>query len=280
MKKLNLNELCWFLLLGALIVIVGKLIMFDELKYYLHPKMHFLVYAAEGILLILFLFQQRNLFKESKRTFRMGYFLFLIPLFMAVMAGDAGGIIFENRTVNLTGFQQSGSIVKTSQAYAQSGEVKSEEKVEISPVYDMLPEGEMNNPDPEATDPTNPNDIARVDSDPFLTTLFSLGEDAAGKEVELEGFVYRDAVFSEDQFFVSRMLVSCCAADSQLVGLIVQTPLAKNYKDNEWVRVKGVTKMMPAINPYTNEEEQRIVIEVKEIETIEAYETPYVYFSY
>lgn len=279
MKKINVNEFCWFLLLGALIVIIGKLILFDELKFYLHPKMHFLVYAAEAILLILLAVQQGNLFKESKRSFKMGYFLFLIPLFMAVMAGDASGVIFENRTVNLNGFNQSDSMLKTSKL-TEEGKVETEEKVEISPVYDMLPEGEMNNPDPKAVDPTDPNDMARVDSDPFLTTLFSLGEDATGKEVELEGFVYRDAAFTEEQFFVSRMLVSCCAADSQLVGLIVQTPLAKTYKDNEWVKVKGVTKMMPAINPYTNEEEQRIVIEVKEIEAIEAYETPYVYFSY
>lgn len=276
MKKLNIGEFSWWLLLGALILSIGKLLVFDELKFYLHPKMFPFVIAAEIILIILFIHQQSRVFSDRSSKFRVGYFIFLIPLFMLVMAGDASGIIFQNRTINLNGLPQK-EVAKKSDENAQK---EAAPAPELSPVYQNLAEGEMNSPDPNATDPTDPNAPKIIADDPFLTTLFALGEDPENKEIMLEGFVYREESFSKEQFFVSRMLVNCCAADAELVGLVTQTPLAQNFNDNDWVRVKGVTKMKLVKNPYTQEDEERIVLEVSEIEKMEPLETPYVYFSF
>ena len=108
MKKINIGELCWWLLIGALSLVIGKLLIFDELRFYLHPKMTKFVVAAEIILLILFVYQQTKLFKQTENAFKIkiGYFLFLLPMFMLILAGDASAVIFTNRTVNLNSLAQ------------------------------------------------------------------------------------------------------------------------------------------------------------------------------
>ena len=288
MKRINVGELCWWLLIGALSLVIGKLLIFDELRFYLHPKMTKFVIAAEIILLILFVYQQTKLFKRTENSFKIkiGYFLFLLPMFMLILAGDASAVIFTNRTVSLNGMAQEQKVLPANPQNNELADPKQEQAAEpaVSSAYDALPPGEMNSPDPGATDPTDPaanNAAAPVsgNEDPFLQTLFSLDEQG-GQEIVLEGFVYKSEFFAENELMVSRMLVTCCAADATLMGMISSTPMAGSFADNDWVRVKGVTQMGLAKNPMTGQEESKLILQVKEIEKIEPLDTPYVYFSY
>lgn len=287
MKKINIGELCWWLLIGALSLVIGKLLFFDELRFYLHPKMTKFVVAAEIILLILFVYQQTKLFKRTENVFKIkiGYFLFLLPMFMLILAGDASAVIFTNRAVNLNSLTPDQTALLTEQKDKEVAEKKAEPTAEtaVSSAYDALPPGEMNAPDPGATDPTDPNAdstaVAAEDEDPFLQTLFSLDE-KGGQEIVLEGFVYKGEFCGKNELLVSRMLVTCCAADATLMGMVAQTPMAQDFADNDWIRVKGVTKKGLTKNPMNGEEESKLILQVKEIEKIEPLETPYVYFSY
>lgn len=288
MKKINISELCWWLLLGALVVIIGKILIFDELKYYLHPKMNKFVITAEVILIILFIYQQGRIFSDSVKKFKLGYFIFLIPMFMLTLAGDAGAVIFENREINLNGPVR----LQNPAPVPEIGEQSTSETAEVSEpgdsVYDRLPADEIDNPDPNATDPTDPasSGLAHIPGeqplaiaeDPFLTTLFNLNEEQDGQEIMLEGFVYKNEFFKEDEFHISRMQMTCCVADAFLIGMIVRTPMAKEFANNDWVRVKGVTRRQMFKKPFEEEEKMILVLEAKEIERIEPLETPYVYY--
>ena len=283
MKKLNIGEFCWWLLIGGLTLVIGKLLVFDELRLYLHPKMTKFVIAAEIILLILFVYQQTKLFRRTENSFRikLGYFLFLLPMFMLILAGDASAVIFTNRTVNVSSIAQEPAVSPSNAKTEETAESK-EEAAAVSSAYDNLPPGEMNTPDAGATDPTDPNAVSQAEpemEDPFLHTLYSLKEDG-GQEIVLEGFVYKSEFFTENEFLVSRMLVTCCAADATLVGMVAESTMTKTLADNDWVRVKGVTKIGLTKNPMTGEEGPKLILQVKEIEKIEPMETPYVYFSY
>ena len=286
MKKWNIGELCWWLLIGSLIVIIGKILIFDELKFYLHPKMNWLVIAAEIVLIILFVYQQSRIFSNSSKKMKWGYFVFLIPMFMVVLAGDAGAVIFENRNINFNGITQTSKnreIVKEAAVEANVAVNTEEEKSEES-VYDRLPADQIDNPDPDATDPTDPaaqhipaEQPLVLEEDSFLTTLYNLDE-TEGQEIELVGFVFKNEYFKENQFHISRMLLNCCVADAFIEGMVVQAPIAKELDNNEWVRVKGVTKFEKLINPLTEEEKVVLTIEAKEVEKVEPLETPYVFF--
>lgn len=65
----------------------------------------------------------------------------------------------------------------------------------------------------------------------------------AEQRAKVVGFVYRDERFQEDTFMVSRFIISCCAADATPLGLVVQSPQATSFLDDQWVEVDGHFKV-------------------------------------
>lgn len=61
----------------------------------------------------------------------------------------------------------------------------------------------------------------------------------AGQEATLVGFVYRDERCHDDQFMLSRFVITCCVADATAVGMVVRWPDASELADDEWVKVHG-----------------------------------------
>jgi putative membrane protein len=60
-----------------------------------------------------------------------------------------------------------------------------------------------------------------------------------GQPIEMVGFVWRRPEMAEDQFVVSRFIVSCCTADSLAIGMTVVAPNAAALETDSWVRVSG-----------------------------------------
>ncbi len=60
-----------------------------------------------------------------------------------------------------------------------------------------------------------------------------------GQQASVVGFVYHDGRLPQGQFFVSRFILSCCAADGYAVGMIVEWPDAQSIEPDTWVQVKG-----------------------------------------
>lgn len=99
-------------------------------------------------------------------------------------------------------------------------------------------------------------------------------EKFVGKTVEIMGFVYREDNFEEDQFVIARFGLSCCVADASVYGTLATFHEAKQYGDDQWIKIKGT---LTTINyqdwtlPY---------VKVTTIETVEQPDEPYVYESY
>jgi uncharacterized repeat protein (TIGR03943 family) len=60
-----------------------------------------------------------------------------------------------------------------------------------------------------------------------------------GQKASVIGFVYLDNRLPKGQFFVSRFILSCCAADAYAVGMIVEPPAGLSFEPDEWLEVKG-----------------------------------------
>lgn len=65
-------------------------------------------------------------------------------------------------------------------------------------------------------------------------------ESFAGQAVQVSGFVYQDERYGADQFMVTRFVVSCCVADANVLGLLVQWPTDQTPANDQWVEVEGV----------------------------------------
>ncbi len=61
----------------------------------------------------------------------------------------------------------------------------------------------------------------------------------AGQDASVVGFVYRDERFGPQEFMISRFVISCCVADGQPIGLIVRSPEAAEWVDDQWLQIEG-----------------------------------------
>jgi putative membrane protein len=64
-----------------------------------------------------------------------------------------------------------------------------------------------------------------------------------GQKASVIGFVYFDDRLPKGQFFVSRFILACCAADAYAVGMIVDPPAGTSIKQDEWLQVKGLVEV-------------------------------------
>lgn len=107
-------------------------------------------------------------------------------------------------------------------------------------------------------------------------TLFDVEDDLdplMGQQASVVGFVYFDEHLPKGEFFVSRIVVSCCAADGFPVVMIVDWPEAASLKQDTWVRVSG-----PLDKTYFDQQPQAIpFIHAKTVETVPQPDYPYLY---
>ncbi|MCR8979813.1 TIGR03943 family putative permease subunit [Brevibacillus laterosporus] len=106
-----------------------------------------------------------------------------------------------------------------------------------------------------------------------LTVLSVFTHEFDGHPLELMGFVYRQPNMQENEFVVARFSVSCCTADAQVSGVLVQSPNAKEFKTDSWVKVNG------ALGLTTYEGNELLVLQAKQISQVPAPKDPYVYYS-
>jgi uncharacterized repeat protein (TIGR03943 family) len=94
-----------------------------------------------------------------------------------------------------------------------------------------------------------------------------------GEEASVIGFVYFDERLPEGQFLVSRIILSCCAADGYAVAMIVDWPDAASLKQDMWVRVTG-----PVDKAYLADDPQAIpLIRAERVEIVPPPDQPYLY---
>ncbi len=92
-----------------------------------------------------------------------------------------------------------------------------------------------------------------------------------GQQASVIGFVYRDDQLKENQFYVSRFVIACCAADGFAIAMVVDSPQAQTYEKDSWVLVKG------PISSMTLNDHPVPVIQAKSIQSVPVPEQPYLF---
>ena len=110
-----------------------------------------------------------------------------------------------------------------------------------------------------------------------LLTIYENSEDYIGQPITIEGFVYTEPGYKSNTFVISRLLMTCCAADAMVTGLYVQTEEADQFVEGAWYRIDGLIISGAVYNPYMDSWQQDLVLSVSHYEEIEDYVNPYVY---
>jgi putative membrane protein len=231
------------LLLFALLLFLGLKVITNQLTWYINAR--FLTIAQIGILflailvfrLVMELRKSHYEHDHEPAVSPVNLWIMLIPLLIGVLipAHPLGASAISSK-----GFTTSSALI-SSQAASHQFETESEQR-------DILD----------------------------WVTLFDVEDDLKplmGQEAAVVGFVYHDERLPKGQFFVSRIVVSCCAADGFPVVMIVDWPEAASLKQDTWVRVSG-----PVDQTYFDKQPQAIpFIRAKTVEVVPQPAYPYLY---
>lgn len=114
-----------------------------------------------------------------------------------------------------------------------------------------------------------------MDSDTFaswLTELYTKPDAWVGKKITATGSVWKDGeLFEKDEFALARMMMTCCAADMQPVGVLAQWNDVPTLTDGEWIEVTGTLSK----KPYKNSFDPLIIVET--IKKVDPPQQEYIY---
>jgi len=107
-----------------------------------------------------------------------------------------------------------------------------------------------------------------------LTTMELYAKEFAGKELETLGFVYRQPDFTPQQFVVARFSVTCCTADANVFGVLVENGQGSKWPTDSWVKVRGKLEAR-MVDGY-----EMLVLKASKVEPVKPPKDPYVYYNY
>ena len=80
----------------------------------------------------------------------------------------------------------------------------------------------------------------------WLSVLYTQLDSCVGANITISGSVWKDSkLFEQNEFAVARMMMVCCAADLQPVGLLAQWENTESLSDGEWVEITGTLSKKP-----------------------------------
>ncbi|RBW67420.1 TIGR03943 family putative permease subunit [Bacillus taeanensis] len=76
--------------------------------------------------------------------------------------------------------------------------------------------------------------------EPYYEAISMEPEQYKGRTVKLNGFVYKEEGFQENQLVISRFLITHCVADASIIGFLTEFDQAQHVKENTWVEIEGM----------------------------------------
>ena len=118
------------------------------------------------------------------------------------------------------------------------------------------------------------------DDQNYFNILGKIGDNVEkykGRKVIVSGFVYKNEDFDTDDFVVARLMMSCCAADSQVVGLMSKWPGAGELEKESWVKIEGTIGSTQHKEKNSDVEMELPMIIVERVEEIQKPDNIYIY---
>ncbi len=220
----------WLFILLALTAVLLTVLLSGDILLYLAPRMVPMVWFGFAVLAALCAYQVFEIVRcfrdePTVRLPRMGLVMFCVPILFILTAtpdtNTPGSL--PNQNVRLLN-----PVTTDADAASAAGESVVSETDDTGVYIPCVLMDERAAFDPQA--------------DFFADYLMESAETLNGRTVTLYGFVYRDESFEEDTVLISRLMITCCAADASIVGFHVQVYPGIDLQLNDWVRVTGTVK--------------------------------------
>jgi uncharacterized repeat protein (TIGR03943 family) len=224
--KPAVGGLAWGAILLAWSGYIAWLFSRGSLNTYLHPRMTpFAIGAMIGFAVLGIVALFRALAGKGPALPKLGFALFVIPVALASAAGPralseaaAGQRVMKAGTPKAASFESVGEYLAT-------------------------------------LDPSEPIVFQDWSHAALIEAIASDPAAFAGREVELVGFAYRPAGTPRNRLYLIRFLVTCCVADAEPMGLLVEGTATVDYQDFAWLKAAGRLESAEVPNPYTGKRE-------------------------
>ncbi|WP_411679554.1 TIGR03943 family putative permease subunit [Clostridium thailandense] len=242
----NIGEFTWLILLFAISFYFYRIVHLGEISMFINPNMNKYVIFASVSLSILGIFQIPKILNTPEGKPKFGYLIFAIPVIIGVLVNPIGLTqgITEAKGVNFT---QDSTAVSTKRII--NNEIK------------------------------NTNSEIIMNDKNYFAFLNAISEEPnkfKNYKINLTGFVYRDENIKDGRFIIARMLMICCAADAQTVGLLCDYK-GQKFDKGTWVQVTGT---LDTIYYDDNKQDSLIpLIKVKSVKKIEPPVSKYIYLN-
>lgn len=268
---------------SLLVLIIGWTIVSGRIGLFLHPRMRVFLYIGWAFLILLCLFNWYDLIqlegflskKKMKLTVIIPYALFFIV--MVSKPTNISADALQNKSTQFGEVKVTTSVESTTEEVPiKELEVEVEETV-IEEVKEEVVEDKPTEKIKKLILEANPENDLFLDN---VNTVYENPEAQVGNDIVLEGFVFRSDGFQEDILVVGRLMITCCAADSSVVGIYVQSDEALTFETDSWIRVEGIVASAEIYDSASETYIEVYLIDEAVITQIEAYEDEFVYWEY
>lgn len=222
MKKFNFDEFLWFIVLFFLDLWIIYLTMANKINFYVGNNLIRYVYIAIIMLSIMSIFQIKNIFTyKSNVSIKMKLIPILLALILALIS------IFNLKTFKHT--ELSKELIENREKVI---DIKSFYEHEFDYNLGKNSESNLN---------SNKEEIIKVnEKNPMILEDIKINpKKYIGKKLEIHGFVCKESYLNSNQFIIGRIIITCCAADSKVVGIIGEYDKVNDLRENDNVKIEG-----------------------------------------
>jgi putative membrane protein len=227
-KPLSRGSAIWSLILIGWAVLILAFLLRGDMLNYLHPRMLPFAALSAVIFLILGMLGGYNAINgRGSNVPRAGYALFMIPLLLSAVGGPRG--LDEAAVVN--------RLLSTGAGVSNKASIES---------LDQLLES------------IGPHGVIPFEDWSFFALSTDLKANPSryvGRTISMTGFSFRPPTLPGDRLYLTRFLITCCAADAEPLGLLTELSGAAGFADYAWLYIEGTLDLTTAPNPYTGKDE-------------------------
>lgn len=121
-------------------------------------------------------------------------------------------------------------------------------------------------------------DFARIDGQAFLDLLAKAYKSTDKRDrLKIKGFAFYQDDFKDEQVSISRLLMTCCAADTSIIGMLADTSgIDVEIEQGKWYEFEGSIDHTTTKDPQTNKDTRVPLLKVDHVKKIETPISPYV----
>lgn len=228
--KRGLEDYLRFVILFGFSTLMLKLCLSGEITYYVNPKLEPLVLVSAVLLALIAIVLLTKSQKYSTSKNKFSYLLLIIPLCMGFFVSPK---IVAKAELQLT--------------YEQSQKVSTSSKIEKGVKRSI---GKEKNPN-ELEGSSKKLVLNDRNFVAILDGIYTKMNYYTGYDIEITGKVFKDSSLKEDEFVIVRPMMTCCSADTSLVGLLCNNKTGCTANKDQWVKLEGRIKIIERVNQKT-----------------------------